>query len=409
MLYEHQLKAIQQMHNGCILNGDVGSGKSRAAIAYYYLCNGGSIDFLKGSKKYIKMKNPKNLIIITTAQKRDKCEWDLELAYIYLSPNKDLNKFYSNNVIIDSWNNIPKYANTKNSFFILDEQRVIGGARGTWVKSFLKIAKANEWILLSATPGDTWKDYAPIFIANGFYKNFTDFNKQHVIFSPWVNYPKIDRYINIERLIRLRDKILVDMEFERKTIKHKKDIMCNYDRELYKKINKDRWNIYKNSPIESASDYCFTLRKLVNSDPSRAEAIFNLHKQNDKLIIFYNFDYERDILLNINYDSDVEVREWNGHKHQEIPNSTRWVYLVQYTSGCEGWNCIKTNTIVFYSLNYSYKVMHQAEGRIDRLNTPFIDLYYYELRSSAPIDMTIRGAYLNKKKFNEGKFYNKFL
>lgn len=404
-LYPHQLKAIKNCKNGCILNGGTGSGKSLTALGYYYIHNGGSWDYLNGGD-YKQLTNPKDLYIITTAAKRDKYEWDGELSHFYLSRYKDVSIYPDLNVIVDSWNNIQKYISVKNSFFIFDEQRVVGS--GPWVKSFLKITKFNEWILLTATSGDRWTDYIPVFIANGFYRNKTEFINEHVIYSRFVDYPKIDKYINERRLIRLRDKISIDMEFDRHTIQHHIDVVVKYDIPLYRDTIRDRWNPYKNKPIEQAAELCYTLRRIVNSDESRMEALLDLVLKNPKCIIFYNFDYELMILRSLfeKYQDDgiFEVAEYNGHKHQPVPESTSWVYLVQYTAGCEGWNCVKTDTIIFYSQNYSYKVMIQAAGRIDRLNTAFKDLYYYHLKSKSGIDLAISRAIKNKKKFNERKF-----
>lgn len=313
---------------------------------------------------------------------------------------------YENKVVVDSWNNIAKYREVKNAFFIFDEQRVVGS--GAWVKAFLKIAKSNNWILLSATPGDTWMDYVPVFIANGFFKNKTDFTSNHVIYSRVVtNFPKIDGYYNTGRLIRLRNKILVDMDFKRKTVAKHEDVFVNYDILAYKAAGRDRWDPYKNEPILNAGGLCYVWRKIVNSDISRQIALMELFEKHPKMIIFYNFDYELDILKNLFEETPVNVAEWNGHKHQEIPDSDSWVYLVQYNAGAEGWNCIKTDTIVFFSENYSYKVMQQAAGRIDRLNTPFTDLYYYHLKSKSGIDLAIARALREKKKFNETKFAGK--
>ena len=396
-LFDYQLDAVNRMRNGCILCGGVGSGKSRTSLAYYYKEQGGVL----GTKNYVRMKNPKDLYIITTARKRDTLEWEGELSYFLLSTNPKVNG-YKNRVIVDSWNNIQKYKNVTDSFFIFDEQRVVGS--GVWVKSFLKITKSNDWILLSATPGDTWQDYIPVFIANGFYRNRTEFCNEHIVYSRFSKFPKIDRYINTGRLIRLRDRILVDMDFKRETIAHHEDLIVQYDIPKYKETMRNRWDPYNNEPITNASGLCYILRKIVNSDESRQIALMDILESRPKVIVFYNFDYELDILKGLHYGKDVQIAEWNGHSHQPIPTSKSWVYLVQYTAGCEGWNCIKTDTIVFYSQNYSYKVMAQAAGRIDRLNTPYTDLYYYHLKSRSGIDLAISKALKDKKKFNETRW-----
>lgn len=405
-LYDYQLDAIERMKNGCILCGGVGSGKSMTSLAYYYMQNGGDISFLMGDE-YVTMDDVqiKDLYIITTARKRDTLEWEGELANFLLSTHPDTS-LYKNKVVVDSWNNIGKYANIKNAFFIFDEQRVVGS--GAWVKAFLKIAKVNRWILLSATPGDTWRDYIPVFIANGFYRNKTEFTQEHIIWKRFSKFPQIDRYINTGRLIRLRNSILVNMEFDRKTVSHHEDVYVNYDISKYKDITRNRWDIWEDKPIENAAGLCYALRKIVNIDSSRQVALMEIVEKHPKAIIFYNFDYELDILKGLYYGEDVEIAEWNGHKHQPIPESDKWIYLVQYNAGAEGWNCIKTDTIIFYSQNYSYKVMVQSSGRIDRLNTPFTDLYYYHLKSRSGIDLAISRALKSKKKFNKTRFVKQY-
>ena len=396
-LYDYQLDAIKKMKNGCILCGGVGSGKSRTALGYYFIRNGGKVD----TDHYVPMRNPKDLYIITTAHKRDTLEWEGDMAPFLISPNSKID-IYSHKVVIDSWNNIKKYVDVKNAFFIFDEQRVVGS--GTWVKAFLKIAKSNEWILLSATPGDTWSDYIPVFIANGFYRNRGEFIDEHVVYSRFSKYPKIDKYINESKLYTLRNSILVYMSYKRPTVSHHEDVVCGYDQKLYKEVMRSRWNIFENKPLVNAADLCLLLRKIVNSDESRQLEVLRLVKEHPKSIIFYNFDYELDILRSLDYGEGVKVAEWNGHEHQKIPDGDKWVYLVQYAAGCEGWNSTQTDTIIFYSQNYSYKVMVQASGRIDRLNTSYTHLYYYHLKSPASIDIAISRALNSKKKFNENKF-----
>lgn len=401
-LRDCQMDAVNKMKNGCILNGGVGTGKSRTGLYYYFKENGGKLV----NQIYVPMKKPQDLYIITTAMKRDSCEWDSELAYLRMSPNPDLNILYpGQKIVIDSWNNITKYSEVTGAFFIFDEDRVCGS--GAWVKAFLKIAKHNRWVILSATPGDTWSDYIPVFIANGFYKNKTEFCREHIVYSRFTKYPQVERYLNTGRLIRLRDNILVDIEFTRTTVPHHSDVYCRYDIPKYKDAIRNRWDPFKNEPIAQASQLCYILRRIVNEDESRVIALMEILEKTPRAIIFYNFDYERDMLLHLFSDDEYigyEIAEWSGHAHMPVPDSERWVYLVQYTAGCEGWNCIKTDTIVFFSQNYSYKVMEQACGRIDRLNTPFKDLYYYHLKTRSGIDLAISKALDKKKKFNERKF-----
>lgn len=395
-LYDYQLDAVERMKNGCILCGGVGSGKSRTALAYYYKEQGGRL----GTDTYVDMINPRDLYVITTARKRDTKEWEGELVPFLLSTNPDV-VYYKNKVVVDSWNNIGKYKDVHGGFFIFDEQRVVGS--GAWVKAFLNIARKNRWILLSATPGDTWSDYIPVFVANGFYKNKTAFTREHIVYR-WINrtYPKIDHYVDTGKLIRYRNDILVTMDFNRATVAHHEDVYCKYDMAKYKDAGKLRWNPFTNEPIINAAGLCYVWRRIVNEDESRQVALLELFEKHPKMIVFYSFDYELDILREV--FQNVKAAEWNGHVHQPVPTGKSWVYLVQYTAGAEGWNCITTDTIVFFSQNYSYKVMQQAAGRIDRLNTKFIDLYYYHLKSRSGIDLAISRALSQKRNFNEGKY-----
>ena len=407
-LYDYQMDAVNKLQNGNILCGSVGSGKSRTGLFYYFKENGGWID----GDDYTPMKNPQDLYIITTAKKRDSLEFEGELANFHMQTNKELSR-YKNKIVIDSWNNIGKYTEVKNAFFLLDEQRLV--SYGSWTKSFLKIAKNNNWILLTATPADTYMDLLPVFLANGFYKNKTEFTREHCVYSRYSKYPKIEKYVNTRRLDRLKERIIVQMNYKHKINTHHEDIYCGYDIHKYKEVMRNRWNPYKNEPIQQASSLCYILRRIVNTDESRVTALLELLEDISKAIIFYSFDYELELLRHLFWDtdgveenplSDFEVAEYNGHIHQEVPNSKKWVYLCQYTAAAEGWECIKTNTIIFFSQNYSYKVMTQAAGRIDRLNTPYTDLYYYHLKSRSGIDLAISRALKQKKKFNETRWLN---
>ena len=384
-LYDHQKLAIERLKSGSILCGGVGSGKSLTALGFYFLtvCN--------GNLETLTRETTVPLYIITTAMKRDTGEW-----------NNECSKFLLTEYVVDSWNNIKKYSEIKDSFFIFDEQRVVGS--GAWVKAFLKIAKSNKWILLSATPGDTWSDYIPVFVANGFYKNRTEFMRRHAVYNPYTPYTSISRHVETGRLLRLRKDILVDMDFIRPAEQHHINVGVSYDITAYKSIIKLRWNPYKDEPIKNASELCYLLRRVINSDKSRINAAEKIVKAQARSIIFYNFDYELELLLDMGKRLNIATAQWNGHKHEPIPKDASWIYVVQYSAGAEGWNCVDTNTIIFFSQNYSYRAMTQAAGRIDRLNTPYKDLYYYHLKSTAGIDIAISKALAQKKKFNESQY-----
>jgi hypothetical protein len=379
LLKPHQQDALQKLRNGSILWGGVGSGKSRVACAFYM-------------KQYADA----NVYVITTARKRDSLDWNEEFSRFGVGTSLDGTT--AGVLVVDSWNNIHKYEDVEHAFFIFDEQRLVG--RGGWVKSFLKIAKANHWILLSATPGDTWLDYIPVFLAHGFYRNRTEFKARHVIYKSYTKFPAVDRYVDQGKLMKLRSQILVEMPYQRHTVRHTIAIPVDHDAEMMKKIEKKRWNPWKDQPIRSSAELFYLMRKCVNSDKSRLDALMKKVEKHQKLIVFYNFDYELDILRTI---MDVPVAEWNGHKHQEIPKTDSWVYLVEYTAGSEAWNCTETNATFFWSQNYSYKKTEQAYGRIDRLDTPFVNLFYYVPLSSAWIDKAIRSSIVAKRSFNEAE------
>ena len=383
-LYPHQAEAVDKLANGKLLRGGVGSGKTKVALSYY-----------------LKYEAPKDVYVITTAKKRNSLDWEEEGTRLGIGKAK--NTTLAGVLTVESWNSMHKYEEVENAFFIFDEQRLVGA--GAWTTTFLKIAKHNRWILLSATPGDTWIDYIPVFLANGFYKNRTEFKREHVIYSYHSKFPKVDRYVSVNRLVRNRNAILVEMPYISHTKRHTTEMPVNYDIEKFNQVIKQRWNVYENCPIKNTAEFFYVMRKVVNSDTSRLQAIRILLKTNPRLIIFYNFDYELDMLRTL--ADEVPTSEWNGHKHEEILDGDRWLYLVQYMAGAEGWNCIVTDAMVFYSLTYSYKMWHQAHGRIDRLNTPFTDLYYYVLKSKAVIDMAVAKSLKEKKNFNESRYHAK--
>jgi hypothetical protein len=369
-LAPHQREAVGKLSNGKILKGGVGSGKTRTALAYF-------------TETGLPPWTP--LYIITTAMKRDSGDWQEEC------------KAWGVIATIDSWNNLPSYEAVRGAFFIYDEQRVVGS--GVWVKAFIDLGKNNEWILLSATPGDTWLDYAPVFVANGYYKSRAEFLREHVVFAPYVKFPKVQRILGEQQLARQLDEILVEMPYERHTKRHVVDVFAEYDKELFDSVWRGRWNYLLERPVRHVAELFSLMRRVSYTDPSRLQRVRDLLTEHPKMIVFYNFDYELEILRTL----DVPMGEWNGHNHDPIPDGNEWVYLVQYLAGSEGWNCTETDTTVFYSPTYSYRKFEQAQGRTDRFNTPYTDLYYFVIRSANVIDFAVFKALEEKRDFNERK------
>lgn len=376
LLRPHQVDALKKIRDGCILWGGVGSGKSRVALAYYMLSDS-TVD----------------VYVITTAKKRDSLDWEGEAAKFGIGKEEDAT--VAGKLVVDSWNNLQKYADVEGAFFIFDEQRLVGG--GKWSKGFLKVAKRNRWILLTATPGDTWLDYISVFVANGFYKNRTEFKREHVVYNSYAKFPKVEAYTNVQKLVKYRSKLLVKMPYEYQTTRHSKNVWVDYDKDKMKRVWTDRWNPYEGRPSKDIAEVFHLMRRVANSDPSRLAALRELLKKHKRVIVFYTFDYELEMIREL--QGEVSYAEWNGHKHEPIPTGKEWLYVVQYIAGAEGWNCTTTNCEVFWSLTYSYKLWEQAHGRIDRLDTKYTDLYYYALRSKAGIDLAIWSSLKKKQSF----------
>lgn len=425
-LKPHQEEAVKKLANGRILCGGVGVGKSHTAVGYY-----------------LQNEAPKDVYVITTAKKRDKFDWQLLFADVGMT--RDPETTQGSVVIVDSFNNIQKYAEVENAFFIFDEQRMVGS--GAWVKAFLRIVRSNRWIMLSATPGDNWLDYVPVFIANGFVRNKTHFADDHIVWKAFRGFREVDHYRQVARLVKWRKELLVTMPYQRHTIRHAHDVECLYDKDLVDKVVRKKWHVYENRPLTNPAELFRVMRRVVYSNPSRLKAIESLAQKHPKLIVYYNYDFELEILRTLaqknlwissesstlssskcsplgNFStspiSTVEesskllktdsasgsfvVAEWNGHKHEEIPKTDRWVYLVQYVAGAEAWECIETDAMAFYSLPYSWKNFHQSHGRIDRLTTKFTHLHYYTLWADSFLERSIRRALKAKKSFNESAF-----
>lgn len=378
VLDEKQEKALAELKpSGSILVGATGSGKSIVGLEWYR-----------------RKRSTLPLLVITTAKKKDSNEWIEEAA-----------KLDIHNIEVVSWNTIQKYVSINNHVVIFDEHRAIG--YGEWAKSFIAIAKNNDWIILTATPGDDWMDFAAVFIAEGFYRNRTAFLNAHVEWNPWVRYPKVLKWHNVWQLIEYRNLITTTLDYQRSALLHTFNIVTEYDKEAYTRALKTRWNPFNDEPIRNAAELCYCLRRISNETTSKLDILGEIFDAKKKLILFYNFKYELEMIRTWCSKNEILLREWNGEKHQDLPNGKSWIYAVQFIAGSEAWNCTSTDTLVFFSQNYSYRLMAQAAGRIDRRNTPYEHLYYYRLFTNSTIDNAINEALERKGKFNERLFYEK--
>jgi superfamily II DNA or RNA helicase len=295
-LMPHQQEAVDKLSNGKILWGGVGTGKTLTALAYY-----------------VQKDQCGDIYVITTARKRDLLEWETEAIQFGISTEAEYS--LCGKLTVDSWNNIGKYVDVEGATFIFDEQRLVG--TGAWVKSFLKIAKKNAWIMLSATPGDTWLDYAPVFIANGFYKNITEFKAKHVILSSYSKYPKVERYVQTSELVANKNAILLEMPYVKHTIRHLEYTEVPYDERFFKETARRRWNPFEDRPCDNYVELFRVLRRIAVCAPERLELVRELVREHKKVIIFYVNNYELEALRTLS--DEVTVAEWNGKKKELIP------------------------------------------------------------------------------------------
>lgn len=373
-----QRDAVDRMHDGCVLLGRTGSGKTMTALGYW-----------------LKVHAQQDLYVVTTPAKRDAMEWEGDSAKLgqYLPPER-----------VVSWNKIKDFEYLESAFVVFDEQRVSGS--GKWVKSFLKIAKSNDWILLSATPGDVWIDWLPLFIANGFYRTRTQFTDRHVIWDPHTRYPRIKRYIEEDRLERCQEAICVYLASPNPISRMVHDELVSYDSRKYAEVTRKRWNPFEVRPMMDAGELCRVQRRIVLENVCREEALERLLKGHPRALVFYSYNYELEAIKAVCERLGRSYGQRNGHRHDPVPVSKEpWVYIVQYQSA-DAWNCISTNIAILYSLPYSWRQQEQAMGRIDRMNTPFDELHYYRLMTDSTIDNAILACLDRKETFNERVYEN---
>lgn len=370
---DYQKRAINQMHNGCILCGGVGAGKSLTSLGY--------IDKVYPSG---------TVYIITPARKRNTGEWFDDIR----KNDMDETRF-----VVDSWNNLSKYKDVKDAFFLFDEQKVSG--KGTWAKSLIRIAKSNQWILLSATPGDTYDDYATVLIANGFVRNRTTWYDEYCVTKSQPFFHIVDHKNKdvIDMMIR-RIFIKMDYQSDKKRIERVIPIQARSAGEE-KEILMTHKAPGAQMPFTTFAAAIAYVRMNCYDKSKKTEALRKIIEKHKKIIVFYNFLSEKLEIERAAIDANVTINFYNGQRHDPIPDTDEWVYGVQYNSGAEAWNCITTNAMVFYSPNYSYKTMEQAHGRIDRVNSPYECLYYYMLLNELNIDNKVMNALSSKKDFNE--------
>ena len=380
-LLKYQEEAIQKLHSGSVLYGATGSGKSLTGLAYYMRCW-----------------SHLDLYIITTSKKRNAGEWEEEIAKLGCPPPK----------AIDSWNRLKNYRMVSDAFFLFDEHKV--GGHGKWAQSMITIAKKNKWILLTATPGDVWDDYASIFIANEFVKNKTTWNEDFCIFDRISKYPKIIGYQREDVLKNMRDAVLVPMEYqsEKVPIPYVIPYKVDHEEEAYVLARRKSLRHPEMRAFRNTSAMFAYMRMNLPDKESKIQALADVLKKEPKAIIFYNFTPEKYEIENAARQVNIPFFQYNGQIKDNVPDGDTWVYAVQYTAGAEAWNCITCRTVIFYSMNYSYKVMTQAKGRIDRCNSPFDELhYYYFISPDFEIDQEILNALTRKEKFNEEALANK--
>lgn len=395
MLYKLQEKILNKSKENYLFHLGTGTGKTIIALHHY-----------------IKYSYPLDLIIIAPAVKVKEGGWDREIKFVFNELGLEMPKYE-----VVSYSKLKKYV-AKKGHYIFDECHYIKNStslRGKISKELVK-KYATCFSLLSATPASKWEEWCNYFILWGICKNKTEFYKRYVVMGRQrygsIEFNTVVGYQNTELLKehikrRTSKKYTVnDMVEMPDLIEQYIEFKCSSE---YKKIKNDRIMESNGSIIklDTISKLYSTLRQQANITDKLEylEYIINSNEE-DNVLIFYNFNYEKDMIINylkskkikVDYIINGVTKNYPIKENFELINNT--VTLVQIQAGGTGIELTYINKVVYFSPTYSYQDYIQSIGRAYR-NGQENKVLVYKFKVLNSIETDIWECLERKEDFNE--------
>ena len=379
-LYPHQVRALEKTKN--------------FNHVAYYLDMGLGKTFV-GSEKLKMLNTNHNLIVCQKSKLQD---WYEHMKTYYPEYNTFIysktREIPPKSVIIINYDLVwrrPELLTTlKNFTLMLDESSLIQNEKSNRSKFILKMKPTNV-ILLSGTP--TGGKYEQLWsqlkllgwnISKRLYwDEFIKFVKIDVGGFP---IKKVTGYKNVDRLkdkLRTHGAIFMKSDEVFQLPKQIENIIKVDNTKEYKKFNKDR--LIKIDDTELVGDTSLTkmlyLRQLSSQYNSNKTAALKdlLESTNDRVIVFYNFDKELEIIQEICNKLEKPISMINGHE-KNLKNFTECndcVLLGQYQAAAMGLNLQLSNKIIYFSLPLQSELFMQSKKRIHRIGQEKTCFYWY--------------------------------
>lgn len=392
-LYKHQRDVLKQLepYNKCAMYLDMGLGKSATGA-------------VKASSyhKPILIICPKSVIPQWENTFTDWCE---EYQVYNLTNKKQLQLFMNDNQDLkmgvinyeSAWRK-PELLKLKNYTLILDESQAIANNTSKQSKGICKL-KFENLILLSGTPCSNArydKLYTQLKLLGlnmnkrsyeDRYCNFFDMEKGGVKFrvlskhSPYKNVDELKNTMHELGCVFMRTDEVIDLPEQRFI-----DIPIKPSK-YYKTFTKDGYvdcgdiEYISSSP---ATDMLH-LRQLCNSR-EKIEALKTLiESTEDRLIIFYNFNCELELLVQLVSKLKRPLSFINGSEKNLncYNNNGNSITLVQFQSGSSGVNLQKANKVIYYSPPVKSDFYEQSKKRIHRIGQSSTCCYWKLITSNS--------------------------
>ena len=411
-LYEFQKNVLEQT-------------KNRNHVAYYLEMGLGKT--FVGSEKLIQLKNGVNLIVCQKSKINDWIEHFktyYDDVYVWdLTKKKDFDNFIDDGLLKpETFTSIgiinyelafrrKELLQLHNFTLMLDESSMIQNEKAKRTRFILSLDAENV-ILLSGTPvGGKYENLWSQCRLLGWYISKTEFWNRYIktrlIDVNGFSLPIVVGYTNIRDLKdNLREHGAVFLKSSEVL-----DLPEQVDIKQYVEATKDYKAFKKNSIIEIEDDTLVgdnILKKMLYERQLCGEYNENklnalkeiMESTNNRLIIFYNFTKEKDLIVDICKKLNKSYSIING----EIKDLTAYetnedsITIVQYQAGAMGLNLQKANKIIYFTLPLSSELFEQSKKRIHRIGQVDTCFYYY-LLAKGTIEESIYKTLLMRKDY----------